>query len=186
MTDINLDRELARAINNLNQISKVAVPRASRRAVNRVSRKAITASTREAAKKAKVPKKLVDKKVSMLKANTSYNYSKIRVDRRGISAIKLPKVHTRYRRRRGRIVRGSSRIKAGRHTFERAFVQKVGGNWHVMQRKTSNRYPIDVVRVPIKNEVTSAFERNIDIAMNDEMPKAMKTELAKEMSRVIK
>jgi hypothetical protein len=187
MIATTIDQELARAINNLNKVSKVAVPNASRRAINIVSRKVVTLSTREIAKNTKVPKKLVDRQVKMLKANRAHKHSKIRINREGISAIRLPNVQVQFKRRKGQMVRGSGRIRAGRHTFDNAFIaQMQNGPWHIAQRKGKARLPIDVIKIPIKDAATQAFEKNTTTAMKSTLPAQLKIELTKELNRVLK
>ncbi|STL02363.1 prophage minor tail protein Z [Escherichia coli] len=47
--------------------------------------------------------------------------------------------------------RPDSILKAGQHRYQRAFIQRLkNGRWHVMQRVVGkNRYPIDVVKIPM-------------------------------------
>lgn len=52
----------------------------------------------------------------------------------------------------------------GNRRIPGAFIQQLkNGRWHVMQRVAGkNRYPIDVVKIPMAVPLTTAFKQNIE------------------------
>ncbi|ENP4453681.1 phage tail protein, partial [Escherichia coli] len=56
-----------------------------------------------------------------------------------------------------------------------AFVQQLAnGRWHVMRRiDGKNRYPIDVVKIPLSGPLTQAFENARRDIIGNEMPKQL-------------
>ncbi|MCM5047094.1 phage tail protein, partial [Escherichia coli] len=53
-----------------------------------------------------------------------------------------------------------------------AFIQQLkNGRWHVMQRVAGkNRYPIDVVKIPMAAPLKQAFDENIDRIRRERLP----------------
>ena len=57
---------------------------------------------------------------------------------------------------------GKGQIRIGQHRIQRGFIQKLkNGRTQVMQRKGQERYPIDVVKVPLATPLTNAFNREL-------------------------
>ncbi len=56
-----------------------------------------------------------------------------------------------------------------------AFIQQLkNGRWHVMQRVAGkNRYPIDVVKIPMAGPLTQAFEENVERIRRERLPKEL-------------
>lgn len=78
------------------------------------------------------------------------------------------------------------------HAFNRripgAFIQQLkNGRWHVMQRVAGkNRYPIDVVKIPMAVPLTTAFKQNIERIRRERLPKELGYALQHQLRMVIK
>ena len=152
---------LENAIRNLNSLDTRMVPQASAWAINRVAQKAVSVATRQVAGNTVagdnqvkgIPLKLVRQRVRVFKASPSGKMTaRIRVNRGNLPAIKV-----------------------GKYLFRDAFIQQLAnGRWHVMRRiDGKNRYPIDVVKVPLSGPLTQAFEDARDRIIAAEMPKQL-------------
>lgn len=69
-----------------------------------------------------------------------------------------------------------------------AFIQQLkNGRWHVMQRVAGkNRYPIDVVKIPMAVPLTTAFKQNIERIRRERLPKELGYALQHQLRMVIK
>jgi len=200
-----IDKEINRAIHNLNSVSKVAVPRASAQAINKVSAKVVRVSVKETAHKIKVPQKVVKPRVKLVKAKAKAKQptSYIKIRRGNIPAISLGSARTQVRRQKGQYLvsqarrgkngryakrkySGNTSIKVGRHIFPNAFLQKLkNGRWHIMQRTTDKSYPIKVVSIPLSHTITRSFERHSNAMLKREMPVELKRALSHQLRLVI-
>ncbi|HAY0219011.1 TPA: phage tail protein [Escherichia coli] len=189
---------LENAIRNLNSLDTRMVPQASAWAINRVAQKAISVATRQVAQNTVagdnqvkgIPLKTVRERVRMLSASPDGKmYARIRINRGNLPAIKLGAAQVRLTRRGGRLMYRGSVLKVGKYLFRDAFVQQLAnGRWHVMRRtEGKNRYPIDVVKIPLSGALTQAFEDARDRIIAEEMPKqlayAMKQQLRLHLSK---
>ncbi|EPZ2969634.1 phage tail protein [Escherichia coli] len=177
---------LENAIRNLNSLDTRMVPQASAWAVNRVAAKIISVATRQVAQNTVagdnqvkgIPLKTVRERVRLLKASPSGKmYVRMRVNRGNLPAIKLGTAQVRLARSRhgsNSRHRGSV-LKVGKYLFRDAFIQQLAnGRWHVMRRiDGKNRYPIDVVKIPLSGPLTQAFEDARDRIIAAEMPKQL-------------
>ncbi len=183
---------LENAIRNLNSLDRQMVPRASIWAVNRVAQKAVSVATRKVARETVagdnqvrgLPLKLV------FKAGTDGKRSaRIRINRGNLPAIKLGAAQVRMSKRRGKLLYRGSVLKIGPYLFRDAFIQQLAnGRWHVMRRVNGkNRYPIDVVKIPLSGPLTQAFESATQSLIDEEIPKqlgyALKQQLRLYLSR---
>ncbi len=100
---------------------------------------------------------------------------RIRVNRGNLPAIKLGTARVRLARRGGKLQYRGSVLKVGKYLFRDAFIQQLAnGRWHVMRRiDGKNRYPIDVVKIPLSGSLTQAFEDARDHIIAAEMPKQL-------------
>ncbi|EED8030900.1 phage tail protein, partial [Salmonella enterica subsp. enterica] len=123
-----------------------------------------------------IPFRLVKQRVRLWKASaTGKNYARIRVNRGNLPAIKLGTAQVRLSRRGGKLLRRGSVLKIGPYLFRDAFIQQLAnGRWHVMRRVNGkNRYPIDVVKIPLVTPLTQAFETEKKRMLEQEMPKQL-------------
>ncbi|ENO3687257.1 TPA: phage tail protein [Klebsiella pneumoniae] len=188
---------LKQVIDNLNSLDRTMVPKASAWAVNRVARTAVTAATRKVAKETVagdnrvqgIPLKLVRQRVRVSKASPQGRVTaKIRVNRGNLPAIKLGAAQVRLTRKRGALLRKGSVLKIGKYLFRDAFVQQLAnGRWHVMKRIAGKaRYPIDVVKIPLVNPLTEAFEAEKKRMIEEEMPKQLSAALKQQLRLYLK
>ncbi|HCR8333624.1 TPA: phage tail protein [Shigella flexneri] len=191
---------LENAIRNLNSLDTRMVPQTSAWAVNRVAAKIVSVATRQVAQNTVagdnqvkgIPLKTVRERVRLLKASPSGKmYARMRVNRGNLPAIKLGTAQVRLARSRhgsNSRHRGSV-LKVGKYLFPDAFIQQLAnGRWHVMRRiDGKNRYPIDVVKIPMSGPLTQAFEDARDRIIAAEMPKqlgyALKQQLRLHLSK---
>ncbi|HFT9867947.1 TPA: phage tail protein, partial [Escherichia coli] len=101
--------------------------------------------------------------------------ARIRINRGNLPAIKLGTARVRLARRGGKLQYRGSVLKVGKYLFRDAFIQQLAnGRWHVMRRiDGKNRYPIDVVKIPLSGPLTQAFEDARDRIIAAEMPKQL-------------
>ena len=171
---------LEQAVENLSRISKTAVPGAAAMAINRVASSAISQSASQVARETKVRRKLVKERSRLKRATVRNPNARIIVNRGDLPVIKLGI------RMLGR--RPNSILKAGQHRYQRAFIQRLkNGRWHVMQRVAGkNRYPIDVVKIPMAVPLTTAFKQNIERIRRERLPKELGYALQHQLRMVIK
>ncbi|EBZ2142379.1 phage tail protein [Salmonella enterica subsp. enterica serovar Newport] len=189
---------LENAFRNLNSLDRYMVPQACAWAVNRVAASAVSRAVRTVARETEVgdnqvkglPTRLVRGRVRLMKASsTGKNYARIRVNRGNLPAIKLGTAQVRLSRRGGKLLRRGSVLKIGPYLFRDAFIQQLAnGRWHVMRRVNGkNRYPIDVVKIPLVAPLTQAFETEKKRMLEEDMPKqlawALKQQLRLYLSR---
>ncbi|HAG2585865.1 TPA: phage tail protein [Salmonella enterica] len=183
---------LDQAITNLNSISKTAVPQATVWAINRVAQKSISVAVRRGARETiagdnrvkGIPVKLVRQRVRLSKASVKGKPNAvIRVNRGNLPAIKLGVPQVRLTRRKGRLLRDGSVLRIGRYLFRDAFIQQLkNGRWHVMKRiDGKKRYPIDVVKIPMVAQLTTAFEAEKSRMLDEEMPKQLRYALKQQL-----
>ncbi|EAT3027830.1 phage tail protein, partial [Salmonella enterica] len=141
-------------------------------ATHRVAKEAVAGDNQ----KKGIPFRLVKQRVKLWKASaTGKNYARIRVNRGNLPAIKLGSAQVRLSRRGGKLLRRGSVLKIGPYLFRDAFIQQLAnGRWHVMRRVNGkNRYPIDVVKIPLVAPLTQAFETEKKRMLEQEMPKQL-------------
>ncbi len=170
---------LEQAIRNLSSISQTAVPRATAQAVNRVAGRAISRSSTRVAKETRVKRKLVNQRARLKRASVRKPMASIRINRGDLPAIKLGPVRVQLSRRKRDQGAAGSVLRVGNFSFPGAFVQRLNnGRWHVLRRSTKGRYPIEVVKIPLAQPLTKAF--------NEETQKLMATDMPKEMAYALK
>ncbi|HAX5200353.1 TPA: phage tail protein [Escherichia coli] len=171
---------LEQAVENLSRISKTAVPAASAMAINRVATTAINQSSSQVARKTRVQRKLVKERSRLKRATVKNPKAKIIVNRGDLPVIKLGIRMLGHR--------PNSILKAGQHRYQRAFIRRLNnGRWHVMQRVAGkNRYPIDVVKIPMAAPLKQAFDENVNRIRRERLPKELSYALKQQLRIVIK
>ena len=188
---------LENAIRNLNSLDTRMVPQASAWAINRVAQKAVSVATRQVAGNTVagdnqvkgIPLKLVRQRVRVFKASPSGKMTaRIRVNRGNLPAIKLGTARVRLTRRGGKLQYRGSVLKVGKYLFRDAFIQQlVNGRWHVMRRiDGKNRYPIDVVKIPMAAPLKQAFDENVDRIRRERLPGELAYALKQQLRIAIK
>ncbi|EFJ5712016.1 TPA: phage tail protein, partial [Escherichia coli] len=186
---------LEQAVENLSRISRTAVPGAAAMAINRVASSAISQSASQVARETKVRRKLVKERARLKRATVKNPQARIKVNRGDLPVIKLGNariVLSRRRRRkkgqRSSLKGGGSVLVVGNRRIPGAFIQQLkNGRWHVMQRVAGkNRYPIDVVKIPMAVPLTTAFKQNIERIRRERLPKELGYALQHQLRMVIK
>lgn len=189
-------KNLEKAINNLNSLSRLIVPTATAKALNRVGQATIRQGSRKVAKEAEVgdgkkrgiPVKLVRQRARLKKANPQRLSAGIKINRGNLPAIKLGAAQVRLSRRKGNQKGRGSYLKIGPYRFRNAFIQQLAnGRWQVMRRVSDSRYPIDVVKVPLAKPLTVNFwkisRQLINSDMSKELSYALKNQLRIHLTR---
>ncbi|WP_316506720.1 phage tail protein [Klebsiella grimontii] len=189
-------KNLEKAINNLNSLSRLIVPTATAKALNRVGQATIRQGSRIVAKEAVVgdgkkkgiPVKLVRQRARLKKANPQRLSAGIKINRGNLPAIKLGAAQVRLSRRKGDQKGRGSYLKIGPYRFRNAFIQQLAnGRWQVMRRVSDSRYPIDVVKVPLARPLTVSFwkisRQLINSDMGKEISYALKNQLRIHLTR---
>ncbi|MEQ0105861.1 MULTISPECIES: phage tail protein [Klebsiella] len=189
-------KNLEKAINNLNSLSRLIVPTATAKALNRVGQATIRQGSRKVAKEAVVgdgkkkgiPVKLVRQRARLKKANPQRLSAGIKINRGNLPAIKLGAAQVRLSRRKGNEKGRGSYLKIGPYRFRNAFIQQLAnGRWQVMRRVSDSRYPIDVVKVPLAKPLTVNFwkisRQLINSDMGKEISYALKNQLRIHLTR---
>ncbi|EFP0229051.1 phage tail protein, partial [Escherichia coli] len=162
---------LEQAIDNLSRVRKNAIPAASAMTINRVATTAINQSSSQVARETRVRRKLVKERSRLKRATVRNPQARIKVNRGDLPVIKLGNARVvlsrRRRRKKGQrssLKGGGSVLVVGNRRIPGAFIQQLkNGRWHVMQRVAGkNRYPIDVVKIPMAVPLTTAFKQNIE------------------------
>ena len=178
---------LEQAIANLNSISKTAVPRASAQSVNRIAGQAINRSVSVVSKSTRIPRKLVKQRARLRRATVSKPRALIRVNRGNLPAIKLGPASVRLSRRKRDKSGANSVLRIGPFRFPGAFIQQLAnGRWHVLRRTTKNRYPIEVVSIPLAVPLTEAFRAELPRLMDENMPAVMRQNLQNQLRLILK
>ncbi|WP_373877976.1 phage tail protein [Escherichia fergusonii] len=149
---------------------------------NRVASSAISQSASQVARETKVRRKLVKERARLKRATVKNPQARIKVNRGDLPVIKLGNARVvlsrRRRRKKGQrssLKGGGSVLVVGNRRIPGAFIQQLkNGRWHVMQRVAGkNRYPIDVVKIPMAVPLTTAFKQNIERIRRERLPKEL-------------
>ena len=159
------------------QFARKKLPSSTAVAINRVARQAMRKSTRAVAKDVKVPTKLVRSRARLKqKATTRKLIAQISVNRGNLPMYRLisdanKSVHA-----------SKGQIRVGQHRVQRGFIQTLkNGRKQVMSRQGHERYPIDVVKIPLDAPLTNAFHRELK-----DYESQIKVELTKTLSSALR
>ncbi|ENB5513694.1 phage tail protein [Escherichia coli] len=182
---------LEQAVENLSRISRTAVPGAAAMAINRVASSAISQSASQVARETKVRRKLVKERARLKRdpqARIKVNRGDLPVIKLGNARIVLSRRRRRKKGQRSALKGGGSVLVVGNRRIPGAFIQQLkNGRWHVMQRVAGkNRYPIDVVKIPMAVPLTTAFKQNIERIRRERLPKELGYALQHQLRMVIK
>ncbi|ELO7276457.1 phage tail protein, partial [Escherichia coli] len=108
--------------------------------------------------------------------------------RLGNARVVLSRRRCRKKGQRSSLKGGGSVLVVGNRRIPGAFIQQLkNGRWHVMQRVAGkNRYPIDVVKIPMAVPLTTAFKQNIERIRRERLPKELGYALQHQLRMVIK
>lgn len=195
---MNLDRELARAVNNLASVSTQAVPRAGAMAVNRVANRARSQAVRLTAKEVQVPAGKIRPRVRINKATAKLPMALIRVRRADMPLISVAPVQQRIIRYRHTAFIGIGDLQVGRHRVPGGFIADgskgkgpyVKGQGYgptrlkrpqILTRTGRGRYPVKIEKIPLKLPLTRHFNNVTNRLMATDMPKELRQALARQL-----
>lgn len=185
----------ARGLRTYGCIQDADAQREGINASDRVASSAISQSASQVARETKVRRKLVKERARLKRATVKNPQARIRVNRGDLPVIKLGNARVvlsrRRRRKKGQrssLKGGGSVLVVGNRRIPGAFIQQLkNGRWHVMQRVAGkNRYPIDVVKIPMAEPLTTAFKQNIERIRRERLPKELGYALQHQLRMVIK
>ena len=83
--------------------------------------------------------------------------------------------------------RPNSILKAGQHRYQRAFIQRLKRSLacHAACGR-KNRYPIDVVKIPMAAPLKQAFDENVDRIRRERLPGELASALKQQLRIAIK
>lgn len=142
---------------NIATIVSKKVPNAASKSINKLARTAMNGATKEVANYIGVPNKTIRSRSKLMqRARRNAPTARIRVIRSNMPAIRL------LENRSNRIWEGSGAITVGKYAVRRGFKQVLkNGRIHIMQRRGRARYSIDVVKIPLAQPLTKAFEKQL-------------------------
>ncbi|WP_257824178.1 phage tail protein [Aggregatibacter actinomycetemcomitans] len=178
-----INDDIDKAKKALSDIDKKAVPQAMARTINNVAAKVMVRAVIDTSKKVDVPKRLIKGRAKLERAKPKRLSAFIRVNRGNLPVIRLVTGAGRFVRKG----KNKGQLKVRNRFYPRAFIQKLqNGRVQVLQRQGKDRYPIDVVKIPLKNPLTEAFNAEVKRAYQEEMPKELRNQLIRQIQIVVK
>lgn len=195
MITVKTDEAVKKAQRILKELDNKQLLYAQRRVFKRLVNKASTVTSRETAKSERLPVKLLRERLRVKHLTVANNTAaQVRLFRNRVPAIRLGLSSMQLGKKGAQVtsasvrlgngqfgkreISGQTSMKVGKRVFQNVFLQQLkSGKWHVMQRTTDARYPIEVVGVDIEVPITSSAKRNFESAILNELPTAMLREL---------
>jgi len=140
---MSIDKDIKRYSDRLSSYKAKDVKAAAASALSKTAAKAKTRTIRGVAKEAKLPVKVIRKKVYLKRAKANQLRARLKAYRNPVSLMSLNPKQTKRGRKNGG-------VRAGKHFVKGAFI--VNGK-QVFKRKGSARLPIEVQRVRIQKLV---------------------------------
>ncbi|MDP8051050.1 phage tail protein [Pasteurella atlantica] len=164
---MSLEADTKKVIKNLEEEGK-RYRKASNKAINKVARKAMQASVREVAKQVGVKQKTIRGRVRFVKkAKLSSPKAVVKVNRSDMPMIRVLETA----KNELKVQKGA--ISVGKYTVARGFKKKLpNGRTHIIQRQGAERYPIDVVKIPLSQPFTDEFKKQLS-----DYPQQLKNEI---------
>ena len=174
---MNLKRQVEELEKKLGTLNNKQARFARQRSLSRSSKRMATLVSRDTAKKERLKSSLIKRKIR-IKELKNKGMTAIIIGRTAIPAIYVGQARTQIKRKNGALLissasrdskgrfskrthAGNTAIRVGRHKFDNAFLQKLAsGRWHIMQRKSDSRYPIDLAKIPIRGSITTAADQH--------------------------
>lgn len=173
---MTLEQDFALIKRNANKVVN-QINRQAAKAINHLAVQARNQATKTVAKDIGVPTKTLRGRTRQSK-NQRAAATKLKAQLRvNISPLPLIRV---LEGKNNRIWVGKGGILVGKYAVQRGFIQRLAnGRTHVMQRAGQARYSIDVVKVPLRQPLTLAYQN----ALKD-YPAELQKELKNRLSAV--
>ncbi|OEF59283.1 hypothetical protein A1OW_21630 [Enterovibrio norvegicus] len=194
---MGLTAQVEQAMLRLQVVKKSAIPVAAARAINAVGVFSERQTTRQVAKEKRVKQSAIKARIKPLqKANSKAPQRRVRVRLSDMPVVSMGKPR---QTKKGVTVRGRRIDHAfmadgskGKGKYISRSQRRAGGNTHrptrldrlqVFKRTGRGRYPLEVVKEPIRAPLLAGYERNVrrgyNLKMAPEMTKALASEMAK-------
>lgn len=178
-----INDDIEKAKKALSDIDKKAVPQAMARTINNIAAKVMVRSVIETSKKVDVPKRLIKGRAKLERAKPRRLSAFIHVNRGNLPVIRLVTGGGRFVRRG----ENKGQLKIGNRLYPRAFIQKLkSGRVQVLQRQGKDRYPIDVVKIPLKTPLTESFNAEVKRAYEKDVTQELRSQLIRQIQIVVK
>ncbi len=162
-----IEQQVQRLNRKIQRMADTELKRASSSALNKTTAKIRTRVVRGVSKETRIPGKHIRKRVHIRRSTARTQYARITVYRKDIPLISLGAAKTVMkgqgvadiaRGKNGRFsqrqFRGNTAIRVGNKTYKDAFINRTkNGRWHIMRRKSGARYPVEVLKLPISQQV---------------------------------
>lgn len=153
---MTLDQDLALIRRNANKVVK-QLNRQAAKTINHLATKARNQATKNVAKDIGVPVKTLKGRTRQSKHQRA-TATKLRAQLR-VNVSPLPLIRL-LERKANRVWEGRGAIMVGKYAVQRGFIQTLAnGRTHVMQRAGRARYSIDVVKIPLRQPLTTAYQQ---------------------------
>lgn len=187
----------------LNSLNNKQAKFARQRAIGRSSKRMATLVSRDTAKKERLKSSLIKRKIRVRELKKK-SMAVIVIGRTAIPAIYVGQARTQIKRKNGALListasrdskgrftkrthAGNTAIRVGRHKFDNAFLQKLAsGRWHIMQRKSDSRYPIDLAKIPIRGSITKYADKHSKYIVDEYLPNLLIKDLKYRINKLSK
>lgn len=160
----SLQAQIKRREKKLLKIASVEVPRASNSSLNRVAAGSKTQIVRKVSSATGVKSKFIRKRIFVKRSTVRTQKAFVTVYAADITAVSLLPSKTLLAKAR----RGTSRkgVRVAGRQFDGAFINagRRNGRFQVFKRRGKNRYPIDVVLIPVRDKAKAISPREIEKA----------------------
>ncbi|WP_386696691.1 phage tail protein [Lonepinella sp. MS14436] len=173
---MSLNEDVMRINARLRNLGNNTMPKATAKAINKVASKISSTAMKAVAKDVGVPLKTIKGRLKKINATAKKPKASLKILRSQMPAIRL------LEKKSNRIWVGRGGIVIGKYAIQRGFKQRLkNGRIHILQRKGRARYPIDVVKIPIGNQITQQFNK-----ATHNYPKEVKEALLKELMTTLR
>ena len=159
---------LAAVTRNLNTLGKFKTEKALAQGINRAAKQMVNRATRTAARrivagdnhKKGIPYRVLRKRVRLAKASVYGKdiSAKVYINPGRLPVIKLGQPKLVLSQRRTQMNQGAkSVLHIGPYIFRGGFIQMIQGRPQVLRRISRSRYPIDIVRIEVKDPLERAY-----------------------------
>ncbi len=149
----SLEKQVKRLEKRFESYSKKEVPKATSSALNKVNNLLKTAVTKAVAADENLPSKQIRARITQKKSNP-----KTLLSLNGVGASDIPVIsfiNTKAILKSVRKGTNKTGVRAAKRQFDGAFINVLrrSGRFQVLMRKGKERYPVEVVKIPIKKSV---------------------------------
>lgn len=200
---MDLSAQVQQLEKRLNTLNDKQAKLARNRAIGRSSKRLATLVSRETAKAERLKVGLIKKKIRISQLKKQ-GMAVVVIGRTAIPAIHIGAARSQVKKRRGKMLVSQSRrdskgrfakrehagntaIRVGRHVFNNAFLQRLeSGRWHILQRKSDKRYPIDLAKIPVEQSINAAANKHSKHIIDEYLPQLLIKDMNYRIDKLIK